>query len=157
MSKERKQFEKFYSYLKQTKDFDKKSLKELMWSVYCQACVDCGVNSTEISNNEVLKFIEDSMFIDFVHNCILNPSDKPLPQNDYVKVTYKCSPEDREKCIAWPDRCEDVGGDGDCCSTIINLSKLCGIESNKTENVNDKILTAEEVNELANAIANGNK
>lgn len=54
-------------------------------------------------------------------------------------------------------RCEDVGGDGDCCSTIINLSKLCGIESNKTENVNDKILTAEEVNELANVIANEDK
>ena len=157
MSKERKRFEKFYSYLKQTKDFDKKSLKELMWGVYYQACVDCGVNSTEISNNEVLKFIEDSMFIDFVHNCILDPSDKPLLQNDYVKVTYKCSSEDREKCIAWPDRCEDVGGDSNCCSTIINLSKLCGIESNKTENVNDKILTAEEVNELAKAIVNGNK
>lgn len=34
MNKERKQFEKFYSYLKRTNDFDKKSLKELLWRVY---------------------------------------------------------------------------------------------------------------------------
>lgn len=97
------------------------------------------------------------MFIDFIHDCILHPSDAPLPQNDYVRVTYKCNPEDREKCIAWPDRCEDVGGDGgECCSTILNLSKLCGIDSNKSEKVDDKILTSDEITTLTNAITGVN-
>lgn len=155
MNDRRRKFENLFSYLKSSKDFDKLSLKEIMWRIYNQACIDCGMDSVDVPMDEVVKYLENSMFIDFIQDCLLNPSDKPLPQNDYVKVTYKCSPEDKLNCIAWPDRCEDVGGSEDGqCSTIINISKLCGIESNKMEKVDDKILTAKEVEELANALKN---
>lgn len=151
METKRKRFENIYRYLKQSKDFDKLSVKELMWKVYNQACVDCGEESTEISIEETKRIIEDSMFLDFVQECILNPEEsQALPQNDYVRVTFPCT--DKDKCVAWPDRCSDVGGNGETCSSILNLSKLCGIESNKSEKINDKILTAAEIDALSKAL-----
>ena len=144
----RKHFELFWRYIKSSKDFENLSLKELMWKVYNQACADCGQDYSDISIEETQKIVEDAMFFNFVQECILHPQEtNSIKNNDYVKVVYKCEPD---KCIAYPDRCEDVGCE-EGHMAIINLSKLCGVDSEK-ESVNDKILSMDEVNELADAL-----
>lgn len=146
-------FEAYFNYLKSSKDLEKLPLKKLLYKVYEQACIDCGVTGEEISMEDAKKFLEDAVFLDFIRDCILHPSEKPLPNNDYVKVVYQCTEEDRKNCVAWPDRCSDVGCDEEGkCSTILNLSKLCGIDSNKKEKVDEKILSEEEIKLLADAI-----
>ncbi len=146
----RKHFEAFWKYLKESKDFEKLSLRELAWKIYNQACADCGLDCSEISMEETRKIVEDTMFFDFIQDCLLNPAtSNETAQNDYVKVVYECTPEDKNKCIAWPDRCDDVCHGH---TAVINLSKLCGIDSAKEETINDKILSTEEVNELSKAL-----
>ena len=141
----RKRFECFWNYAKNNNSFDTSSIKELLWRTYNQALVDCGYGSEEISKEETKRIVEDSMFIDFVYDCLLHPKSEPLPQNHYVKVVYNCTKEDKEKCVAWPDRCEEVGGDGEKChAAIINLSKLCGVE-NEPQTLQEKILSPEDV------------
>jgi hypothetical protein len=75
-----------------------------------------------------------------------------LPHNDYVKVTWDCTPEDRAKCIAFPDRCEDVCS-AEKRTTLINLSMLCGIDSDKKETLDDKLLTEEEIDQLSKILS----
>lgn len=146
-------FEAYFNYLKSSKSLEKLPLKKLLYRVYEQACIDCGATGGEMSIEDTEKFIEDTLFLDFISDCILHPSEKPLPNNDYVKVVYDCTEEDRKKCVAWPDRCSDVGCDEEGkCSTIINISKLCGIESNEKEKIDEKILSEEEIQLLAKAL-----
>ena len=152
MTNRRKHFNALYSYFK--KDLEKLTLKELLWKVYNQACCDCGIDATEISMEELNAILETETFVDFVRECIANPSEmKKLPQNDYVKVTWECSPEDKLKCVAFPDRCDDVCSE-EKRTTIVNLSKLCGIDSDKDETLDDKLLTEDEIKELARALEN---
>lgn len=141
----RKHFELFYRYLEGNKDFAKLSVKELLWKVYNQACVDCGQDSSEISMQETQKLIEDELFFDFISNCLLYPEEsKPIEGNDYVRVTF-CEPD---KCIGFPDRMEEMDCEHCERTRIINLSQLCGIESEE-EKLKDKILTPEEIKEIS--------
>lgn len=150
MTERRKHFDALYNFFK--KDLEKLTLKELLWKVYNQACCDCGVDADEISMEELKSIIEAEVFVDFIRDCITNPSDiKKLPQNDYVKVIWDCSPADKQKCLAWPDRCDEVCSE-EKRTTVINLSKLCGIDSNKKETIDDKLLTKEEIDELAKCL-----
>jgi hypothetical protein len=150
ISEKRKHFEAFWKYLKNSKDFEKLSMRELAWKIYNQACADCGQGSSEVSIEETQKFIEDVLFFDFIQDCLLNPKSNSITEhNDYVKVVYECSPSDRDKCIAWPDRCDDACNGH---TAIINLSKLCGINSDNKETITDKILSTEEVNQLSKAL-----
>ena len=147
-----KHFELFWKYLKEHKDFEKLSLKQLLWKVYNQACADCGQDASPITIEEAQKMVEDMMFFNFVQDCILNPSEtKPVQKNDYVKVVYDC---EQDKCVAYPDRCNDVGCNGNGHTVIVNLSKLCGIDSDKEETVTDKILSSDEIKELSEALKN---
>lgn len=151
-------FEAYFNYLKSSKDLEKLPLKKLLYKVYEQACADCGVTGEDIPIEDTKKFIEDTLFLDFIRDCVLHPSEKPLPNNDYVKVVYECTAEDRKNCVAWPDRCTDVGCDAEGkCSTILNLSKLCGIDSNEKEKVEEKLLSEEEIKLLAEAITGEEK
>ena len=148
-----KHFNAFYTYLKSSKDFEKLTVKDLLWKVYNQACTDCGITAVDISEEEVAKIIETETFINFISDCITNPQDaKKLPHNDYVKVTWDCTPEDRAKCIAFPDRCEDVCS-AEKRTTLINLSMLCGIDSDKKETLDDKLLTEEEIDQLSKILS----
>ena len=148
----RKHFEVFYKYLKDGKDFEKLSVRELLWKVYNQACADCGQDCSEISMEETQKIIEDEIFFNFISDCLLHPErSKPIKGNDYVKVTL-CEPD---KCVGFPDRIEEMDCEHCECTRIINLSRLCGVEpEDKLEN---KILTADEVNQLSNILTGGNK
>ena len=153
ITERRKHFNVFYNHLKQSKDFEKLSLIELFWKVYNQACADCGAGSSEISIEETQKMIEDELFFSFISDCLLHPNNaKPIQGNDYVKVTY-CEPD---KCVGFPDRMDEMDCEHCERTKIINLSKLCGIESEE-EKINDKILTPDEVKELSKVIAKGNE
>lgn len=157
---DKRRFNNYYKYLKNNGDFERLPLKKLLEKVYQQACIDCGAGEgKDISNEEVEKFLETQMFLDFVQDCIVHPTDAvKLPQNDFVLVHQECTPEDRAKCVAFPDRCIDVGcvAEGGGCDVLLNLSKLCGIESDKNETIDDKLLTEDEVKELARALENAN-
>lgn len=152
---DKRRFNNYYKYLKNSGDFERLPLKKILEKVYQQACLDCGAGEVkDISNEEVEKFLETQMFLDFVQDCIAHPTDAvKLPQNDFVLVHHECTPEDRAKCVAFPDRCRDVG-----CTTeggydvLLNLSKLCGIESNEKEEISDKLLTQSEIDQLAEAL-----
>lgn len=79
----------------------------------------------------------------------------PLGNESYVRVTYPCTDPERKHCVAWPDRCEDCGGDGEICSTLINLNKLCNIDSPVTATVklsHDNDITEEMSKQLAEYI-----
>lgn len=148
----KRRFNLFYKNLKESKDFEKLSVYELIWRGYNQACADCGQDCSEISIEETQKIVEDQMFFDFISDCLLHPNkSKPVQSNDYVKITY-CEPD---KCIGFPDRMEEMDCEHCEHTRIINLSKLCGVESD--EKIDDKILTPDEVKELSKAIAKGNE
>ena len=148
ISEKRKRFNVFYKHLKDGKDFEKLSFIELLWKVYNQACADCGVDCSEVSMEETQKMIEDQMFFFFISDCLLHPEkSKPIQGNDYVKVTF-CEPD---KCVGFPDRIEEMDCEHCERTKIINLSQLCGIDSDE-ENLKDKILTADEVNQLSRVL-----
>lgn len=149
-------FEKFWKTI--SKDFINGdiSVKELGFMLYQQGHLDQTPLGVDINLNIFADSYQRDAFIKFVEECLENPSSTTAASNnDYALVTYKCSGHD--KCIAWPDRCEDVGGDGEVCTTLINLSKLCGVQ--KTEDgfipkVDTKaILTPDEVKTLSDIIA----
>lgn len=148
-------FEKFWKTI--SKDFinGNISVKELGFILYKQDHIDQTPLGVDIDLNIFAGNYQRDAFIKFVEGCLENPSSAvAISNNDYALVTYKCPGHD--KCIAWPDRCEDVGGDGEVCTTLINLSKLCGVQ--KTEDgfipkIDTKeMLTPNEVKTLSNAV-----
>lgn len=153
MDQLRANFEKFYEASK--KDWEPVSIKELLWNFYSQGHIDPTPVGTEISAEEVTKMVEDQCFFDFVKSCIEDPNQQSTNvPSDYVTITYPCTAIDKEKCVAWPDRCEDVGGDGTICKRIINLSKLCGVENSQSIFVKDKqLVTSEEAALLASTLS----
>lgn len=149
-------FEKFYNYIITNRVYEKLSVKDLFELIYNQGKQE-GPDVKEISQEEVGKFVEDQCFINFIKDCI----EEKIPENkmnysDYAIVTYPCTSEDKEKCIAWPDRCQECGGDGETCGTkIINLTKLCNV---KTGDIfikpNIETLTKDEAAKLSEELAN---
>lgn len=151
MSKLRENFETFYNELIKTKSLFDTPLKEFLFEFYKQGHIDPTDESEELTMEQVKKIVDDNCFVDFVKSCIENPTDKQMQQEDYVEIYYPCTPDIKAKCLAWPDRCEDVGGDGETCGKkIINLSKLCGVSS--SEKLKSRI-TKEEVDALASVLA----
>lgn len=150
----RENFEKFFDM--QMQSTEEHSLKELFFLFYQQGHLDNTPVGEEISVEEVEKTLENQAFIDFIQSCISNPDEvkaSAVSPCDYVDVVYECSAEDKKKCIAWPDRCEECGGDGEKCHTLINLSKLCGVEENKAIFIRDKDkMTTEEAAQLSAAL-----
>lgn len=80
-----------------------------------------------------------------------------------VKVLYPCTAEDKEKCTAWPDHCEECGGDREFCGyEYVDLAKLCSIKNtDKTSESKDKasessgpLLTPNEIKLLATLLKN---
>lgn len=143
MTKLRQNFEIFK---KNVNIFDK-PLDELLWLFYKQGNLDPAKEEQEVSNEELKKIVEDEYFFDFIKNCLEHPENMtPAIQDECVEVSYPCGGHD--KCVAWPDRCEECGGDGITCGKkIINLSKLCRVPSVK------ETLTKEEVDILADMLA----
>lgn len=114
--------------------------------------------SIEEINNWLTKLNEDEelfkLFQDAVEGKFANlPA---LPVNPFVKAVYPCPDPERKHCIAWPDRCEECGGDGQVCSTIINLNELCNIESpvvnTEIKLTHDQEITEEMSKQLADYI-----
>ena len=150
----RENFEKFFDM--QMKSTEEHSLKELFFLFYQQGHLDNTPVGEEISVEEVEKSLENQAFIDFIQSCISNPDNikaSTALHCDYVDVVYKCSAKDKKKCVAWPDRCDECGGDGETCHTLINLSKLCGVEESKAIFIRDKDkMTTEEAAQLSAAL-----
>lgn len=152
----RENFERFYESKKD--ELGELSLKESLYLFYLQGHLDPTPVGQDISSEEVAAEIEKNCFLDFIQSCIEDPEnmnkDESSNASDYVEVVYPCTKEIKEKCVAWPDRCEEVGGDGKTCGkTIINLSKLCGANEGKSIFVKDKDrLTVAEAKMLATAI-----
>lgn len=132
------------------------SAKEFGYILYKQGHMDQTPQGVDIDPDIFADNYQRDAFIKFVEECLEHPSSTTeASQNDYALVAYKCPGHD--KCIAWPDRCEDIGGDGEVCTTLINLSKLCGVQ--KTEDgfipkVDTKaMLTPDEVKTLSDIVA----
>ena len=137
-------FERF----KKTIDTGKYKLDDLLFLFYSQGHLDKTPIGYEMSQED----FEKACFLNYVEDCIQNPgSCEKMVSNDYVRVTYPCTGHD---CCAFPDRCEDVGGNGETCSMLLNLSRLCGVEEVKNYVVrNDpKMLSNEEIQQLAKII-----
>lgn len=136
-------FEKF----KKTVDTGKYKLDDLLFLFYSQGHLDNTPIGYEMSQED----FEKACFLNYVEDCIQNPGCEKMSSNDYIRVTYPCPGHD---CCAFPDRCEDVGGNGETCSMLLNLSRLCGVEEVKNYVVrNDpKMLSNEEIQQLAKII-----
>lgn len=153
MEQLRTNFEKFYEASKA--DWEPVSIKELLWKFYCQGHNDPTPVGKELSEEEVKKMIDDQCFIEFIQSCIESCDCEQSKSTDFVEVCYPCTAADKSKCIAWPDRCEDVGGDGTVCKKIINLSKLCGVAPEQTVVVRDKsLVTDSEAKQLSEILTN---
>ena len=110
------------------------------------------ISSKEVSIEEIEKWLENKEFFDFIESCISRPEQiKNECSNSVVKIAYPCTAEDKEKCVAWPDRCEECGGDGEFCGyEYIDLAKLCGVENlNKTSKNSGPSITPDEAKQLA--------
>lgn len=143
----RKNFEAF----KKQVNLDDYKLDDLLFLFYNQGHLDTTPVGYEISKEDW----EKECFLHFVESCIENPeNENKLNSSDYVRVTYPCTGHD--KCIAWPDRLDEVGCDGETCSMIVNISKLCGIEDSADKLLQDSYdperLTKEEIDTLANIL-----
>jgi hypothetical protein len=150
----RENFEKFYEASR--KDWEPVPFKEILWRFYCQGHNDLTPVGEEISQQEVAKMVDDQCFIDFINSCCVDGKAEEviMPSSDFVEICYPCSAKDKEKCVAWPDRCEDVGGDGTLCRKIINLSKLVGVGSEKSVFIKDKdLVTDNEAKQLSEILA----
>ena len=137
-------FEKF----KETVDTGNYKLDELLFLFYKQGHLDNTPVGYEVSQDD----FEKACFLKYIEDCIQNPdSCEKMDPTDYVRVTYPCTGHD---CCAFPDRCESVGGDGETCSMLLNLSRLCGVEEVKKYVVqNDpKMLSDEEIQTLSDIL-----
>lgn len=160
---EKEKFERFYN------NFDIKSInggfRELCWLFYSQGRNDYILNTEnveEIPIEDLQKFLDDTNFVDDVKYWIEHPESGTITQSSdgRVKVQVPCLDPKREKCPAWPDRCEECGGDGINCTSYVDLYKLCGVEplpSSKKEPNPKELLTKEEIDLLANVLDKLNK
>lgn len=128
-------------------DLAKYTIEDVLWLCYFQGHLDSTPKEIDIPKEE----FETMCFLNFIKDCIADPksiSSSEHQYTDYVKVTYPC--EGHDKCIAWPDRCEDIGGNGgNYCTVMLNLSKLCGVQElerlKNTQKKDNKLLTTEEI------------
>lgn len=156
-------FDCFYNYLKNNIEFENLTLKEICQRMYNQGYSDNVEGGKEIPIEEISKEIEANLFIEQIQDYLNNPEEHKdfLESTPYVRVVFPCTQKD--KCIAFPDRCFDVGAidPGVKCSKLVNLSKLCGVEGNegKLKKDTSKLLTPEEIEVLTSIICklNGNK
>jgi hypothetical protein len=158
----RENFEKFYESKKG--ELNEQELKESFYLFYLQGHLDPTPVGQDISSEEVAAEIERNCFLDFIQSCIEDPeslaNEAPSKVTDFVEVEYPvcepetCTPEDRAKCVSWPDHCEDVQRMIRRKSKrIINLSKLCGVDEGKSILIKDKDqLTPTEAKLLSKAI-----
>lgn len=143
----RSHFEKFYNTVK----FDPEQFKEILWKFYLQGHNDPTPVGEDISDESVKEMVERQNFLDFMESCIADPN-APAPfgqtvnANDYVEVVCPCSVEDKQKCVAYPDRCEGE------CKRLINLSKLCGVESGKSMFIKDTSLVSDKEAKLLSEV-----
>ena len=141
------EFEKYWNVVKN--EIPTNSIKEIAKMFFMQGHV-CDVPvGKELSKEE----FEDLCFMSFVKDCIEHPENmvNQLEQTDFVEVTAPCG--EQEKCIAFPDRCEDAGCEAPgVCHRFINISKLCGVEDAVVVNRKD-ILSKKEIDALAEALA----
>ncbi len=155
----RKHYEKFWKTASEEYINGNISVKEFGFILYKQGHLDQTPKGVDIDPDIFADNYQREAFIKFIEDCLENPSSTTeASQNDYVLVEYDCPGHD--KCIAWPDRCEDVGGDGEKCTTLINLSKLCGVQKGKIKLIppdKNAILTPEEVKILSDIVARYNK
>lgn len=123
------EFEKFFNYY--TKE---NSLKEMSLHDICRVMWDAAWNKTgygakEIEMSDVERYVDAEQFIKDVQEMIAHPAkDFVVNKEDDGKVTLiiPCDAKMKEACIAWPDRCEDIGGNGDYCSIRVSLETLVG-------------------------------
>lgn len=101
-----------------------------------------------ISEEEVIKLVEDAMFSDIIEGRVFRKycNDEPLNDTGYVAVLEpcKCSEcpcfESREDCCHTGVEIEGSR----YCKTLIDINKLCGLPSVKEKPDVSKMLTDEE-------------
>lgn len=102
-----------------------------------------------ISNEEVMKLVEDAMFWDLVVKVATDKKsvcDEPLNDTGYVAVLQPCKYNECP-CFESREDCCNVGVDIDgnrYCKTLIDINKLCGLQSVKEKPDVSKMLTDEE-------------
>ena len=102
-----------------------------------------------ISEEEVIKLVEDAMFWDLVVKVVTDKNaicDEPLNDTGYVAVseTCKCS---ECPCFESREDCCNVGVEIDgnrYCKALIDINKLCGLPSVKEKPDVSEMLTEEE-------------
>ena len=141
-----KQLRKNYDKFKETIDTGSFRLDDLLFLFYKQGHMDSTPTGCEMSDEDFEKYC----FLKYIEDCIKKPemyTKDIINPNDWVRVTYPCPGHD---CLAFPDRCEDVGGDGETCSMLLNMSKLCGAEEarNYVAQNDPTVLSRDEVQQL---------
>ena len=102
-----------------------------------------------ISEEEVIKLVEDAMFWDLVVKVATDKKsvcDEPLNDTRYVVVLQPCKYNECP-CFESREDCCNIGVDIDgnrYCKTLIDINKLCGLPSVKEKPDVSKMLTEEE-------------
>lgn len=102
-----------------------------------------------ISEEEVIKLVEDAMFWDLVVKVATDKKsvcDEPLNDTGYVVALQPCKYNECP-CFESREDCCNIGVDIDgnrYCKTLIDINKLCGLPSVKEKPDVSKMLTDEE-------------
>lgn len=102
-----------------------------------------------ISEEEVIKLVEDAMFWDLVVKVATDKEsvcDEPLNDTGYVVVLQPCKYNECP-CFESREDCCNTGVEIDgnrYCKTLIDINKLCGLPSVKEKPDVSKMLTEEE-------------
>ena len=102
-----------------------------------------------ISEEEVIKLVEDAMFWDLVVKVVTDKKavcDEPLNDTGYVAVLEPCKCSECP-CFESREDCCNVGVEIDgnrYCKTLIDINKLCGLPSVKEKPDVSEMLTEEE-------------
>lgn len=102
-----------------------------------------------ISEEEVMKLVEDAMFWDLVVKVVTDKKavcDEPLNDTGYVAILQPCKYNECP-CFESREDCCNVGVDIDgnrYCKTLIDINKLCGLPSVKEKPDVSEMLTEEE-------------
>lgn len=102
-----------------------------------------------ISEEEVIKLVEDAMFWDLVVKVVTDKKsvcDEPLNDTGYVAILQPCKYNECS-CFESREDCCNVGVEIDgnrYCKTLIDINKLCGLPSVKEKPDVSEMLTEEE-------------
>lgn len=125
------EFKEYFKYF-MSENADKlqnMTLRDICYSMWVAAWTKTEYDAVEVPMEEVSRMVDAEQFLQDIKCMIDNPAENcSVDKSSDGKVTLiiPCDAAMKDKCIAWPDRCEEAGGNGDFCRIKVRLETLIG-------------------------------